>query len=159
MTICHYLSLQEPQRELLKPSSTDLSKWFLDSLRHSGLCRTPDPNPQMGLSTAVLEKPRLLSPERAQMLRVLRKPLRLPLPSRLQKVRNCLQESQLSRYTARVQISLFTYPGAMLLQFNGVDRLALNIRRNKKRQGLWELINNRAYQNLLHHCWVPRVHR
>lgn len=80
----------------------------------------------MDLSTAVQKTPRPPSAEKAQMLCVLYEPLRLPLPSRLQRVRNCVQEAQLSQRARRAHVSPFTYPGTVLLQFTGVDRLVLN---------------------------------
>lgn len=67
------------------PSSTDLYKWFLDSLHQPGLCRTPNSNLQIDLSTATQNKPRPPSPERTQTLSVLHEPLRLPPPKQAAK--------------------------------------------------------------------------
>lgn len=110
LTICHYLSLQEAQGESLMTSRTDLYKWFLDSLHHSGLSKTPNPNLQTDFSTAIQMKPRPSSPERTQMLCVLQKLLRLP------RVRNCLQEAP-SYHSARAQVLLFTSPSAAAIHW------------------------------------------
>lgn len=110
LTTCHYLSLQEAQRELLMPSSTEFYTWFLDG---PSSVWAPKPKAPGGSEHSHSKETTTTIPRDSPD--VLHKLLMLPLPSRLQRIRNCLHKAQLSQYTWRAQVFPFTYlTGALL---------------------------------------------